>query len=145
MFFLSRFYISIIIIAVIFLSCNKNILSPAAPVHLEITISDNISLKQDEIAQILNEKIEHIKIPGDLRIELLVYSYSSGKEIFSYSGKNPNSIENTVSIGYIKCMIKTKSKGERLEDVKFIETVGYSKDEMIQKLSSLVVDFLKKL
>lgn len=145
MFFSRRFFIPIIILAVMLLSCNKNILTPTAAPHLEVTISDNISLKQDEIEQILLEKIKSIRIPGDLKIELIIYRYSSGKETFSYSGKNPNSVENSISTGYIKCMTKIKNRDGLLKDVVFIESAGYSKDEMIQKLCSLVLDYLKKL
>jgi len=114
-------------------SCCKNIKSNAFQFNVIIPIKEDIGVDKDKLKSLLTSKVGGGCKSPDLVVELIIYSFSSGKEIFSVSKKNPDLIKKSMLKGYVKALIKIKMDG-KLMKIHFLKITERNKDNIIKIL-----------
>lgn len=85
--------------------------------------------------------VKHLRdYPHD--IDILLYGYSSGKEVLSYSGKSSGSVVSDIYKGSLCALIKLKS-GSRLIRVAFLRSIGSGRKEIMDNMKADIEKLLK--
>jgi len=108
-------------------------LSCTAPVilsqhrHITISVAPGLSIRTSDF----DGRLKQESAPSDgNNIEVLILSYSSGKEIFTLSNSSRETITVRRTSGSIEALIKIR-EDYRLKDVFFLKASGRSKGEII--------------
>jgi hypothetical protein len=125
-----------IIIFVLFfpLTCVRNYRSDNCSYNFTINAGNNPAIDKAEIENAISS-VFAINQSSTIAVEIIIYSQSSGKEIFSYSDDKQNEITTKSRPGEIEALIKIKNNSI-LKSVFFIKAEGNYKKEMFQKLAA---------
>ena len=121
-------------------SCMPHVKDMSFP-PITISVPPGMPIKEKELVQILESKLGPLKNTKKYRVELLIVSYTSGKEIFSLSDKSNDSIKVNRTSGSIEAMIKIRALN-RIKKVYFIQATGRTKDEIIDNLVEKIKEVL---
>ena len=98
--------------------------------HIVISVAPGLSITEHDLTSRLKQEAG----PSDGNdIEVLILSYSSGKEIFTLSNSAQERITVKQTSGSIEALIKIR-EDHILKDVFFIKASGKSKEEIIGNL-----------
>ena len=98
-------------------------------------------IKEKEMVQILERKLGPPNNTKKYRVELLIVSYTSGKEIFSLSDKSNDDVTVNRTRGSIEAMIKIRALNT-IHKVHFIRATGRTKDEITDNLVGKIKEVL---
>jgi hypothetical protein len=101
----------------------------------------DISITREELDRAVREGLPAGPGPDAYLAEITVYGYSSGKEIFSYSGSEEKGVSVRQGSGYIETMVRVK-KGERTLELFFVRGEGIGRKEMLHDLIQKTRDVL---
>ena len=121
-------------------SCAVNYKYKDCTYNYSVRIGDHIAIGEAELLEAVSSALKYNKA-SEHKIEIIIFGYSSGKEVFSYSQgssvENPqdgiDDIEIGIHPGRLEALVKIKIKDE-LKDAVFIKTTGKTREELIQKL-----------
>lgn len=108
---------------------------------ITISVPPGMPIKEKEMVQILERKLGPLNNTKKYRVELLIVSYTSGKEIFSLSDKSNDDIKVNRTRGSIEAMIKIRVLN-KIKKVHFIRATGRTKDEIIENLLGKIKEVL---
>lgn len=112
----------------------------SSPDGIIIRIPQDINLEEREVRSSLPS---NLKISSRYnRIEIVIYQFSQGVEKLSYSGKN--SLDETLTTGEIKALIKLKKNGV-LRKVLFVTAQGARKDQILTSFAGRITEIISKL
>lgn len=128
----TRFHAFIIIITLL-LACSHNIKTDDFLIKITIPIQTLQEISKEEIKNIFYKTFNKNPYSSNL-IEIVIFSYSSGKEIFFFPSNKNSKIKSAIQKGSIEAILKIKHQGE-LKDIYFIKANGKSMVEMIENLT----------
>ena len=108
---------------------------------ITISIPPGMPIKEKEMVQILERKLGPPNNTKKYRVELLIVSYTSGKEIFSLSDKSNDDVTVNRTRGSIEAMIKIRALN-KIQKVHFIRATGRTKDEITDNLVGKIKEVL---
>jgi hypothetical protein len=114
------------------LSCMPNVKHTLFP-PIKISVPSGMPIKEKELVQILKSKLGPEGNTKEYSVELIIVSYTSGKEIFSLSDSSNDTIKVDRTRGSIEAMIKIRVLN-RIKQVYFVQATGRTKDEIIDNL-----------
>jgi hypothetical protein len=117
------------------LCCGRNIRLDSCSFNIIITSPDDVRIDLNIIKSAFNKKFA--QTGRDCLIEVSIYKYSSGKEIYRYSGKNGEEVTVHNEKAYIEAMVRAIRKTETI-DIKFIRGSGNSRESAIDDLISRI-------
>lgn len=92
-----------------------------------------MSISREEVQRAMREGLPAPTGSEAYLAEITVYGYSSGKEVFSYSGSEDEGVSVRQGKGYIDTMVRVKKDGATLK-VFFVKGEGASREEMLADL-----------
>ncbi len=117
---------------ILMLSCMPNVKTTPFP-PIKISVPSDISIKEKQLVQLLKSKLVPEENTKKYSVELIIVSYTSGKEIFSLSDRSNDTIKVDRTRGSIEAMIKIRVLN-RIKQVYFVQATGRTKDEIIDNL-----------
>lgn len=129
----------IAIILILPLACKHNIRNYSVPSSFKISVPAEIPLNKINISKQLQKRFNLHRKQKKLFAEIVILSYSSGKEIFSYSEKKSKNVEVKTLNGSIEAMIKIRDN-DLLKEILFIKAVGSSKEEIINNFIHKLIE-----
>ena len=117
---------------ILMLSCMPNVKNTLFP-PIKILVPSDMPIKEKELMQILKSKLGPEENTNKYSVELIIVSYTSGKEIFSLSDSSNDTIKVDRTSGSIEAMIKIRVLN-RIKQVYFVQATGRTKDEIIDNL-----------
>lgn len=123
----------LMILSLYFMSCAKNYKSGNCIYNYTISIGNNISIDKAEADSAFLPVLRQ-NPDSRLSVEIVIFSFSSGKELFSYSEDKPGDILSSTQIGKIEALVKIK-QDNNLVKVLFINATGNSKKDVLHKLA----------
>lgn len=124
----------LMILSLCFIYCAKNYKSGNCVYNYTISIGNNISIDKVE-ADVAFLPVLRQDPDSRISVEIVIFSYSSGKELFSYSEDNPGDILSSTQTGKIEALVKIK-QDNKLVKVLFINAAGNSKKDILHKLAN---------
>jgi hypothetical protein len=100
---------------------------------IKISVPSGMPIKEKELVQILKSKLGPEGNTKEYSVELIIVSYTLGKEIFSLSDSSNDTIKVDRTRGSIEAMIKIRVLN-RIKQVYFVQATGRTKDEIIDNL-----------
>lgn len=128
-------YIGTIICAAIFAAL---IPVQAAAADISFSVPDSAALTGEELAGHFTD-VRASRFRGDYEIQVVVYYFSPGVEVFTYSGSGEMGL--SFEKGVIKALVKIKKAG-KLSNVKFISAEGSDRKEI---LDNFALELLKNI
>lgn len=125
---------------IITLACSPRVKDMSFP-KITISIPPGMPIKEKEMVQILERKLGPPNNTKKYRVELLIVSYTSGKEIFSLSDKSNDDVTVNRTRGSIEAMIKIRALN-KIQKVHFIRATGRTKDEITDNLIGKIKEVL---
>lgn len=108
---------------------------------IQLRISEESAIITEEAGALREWMVKHLRdYPHD--IDILLYGYSSGKEVLSYSGKSSGSVVSDIYKGSLCALIKLKS-GSRLIRVAFLRSIGSGRKEIMDNMKADIEKLLK--
>lgn len=101
----------------------------------------DISITREEIDLAVREGLPAGQGADAYLAEITVYGYSSGKEVFSYSGSEEKGVSVLQGRGYIETIVRVKKGGRTLE-LFFVRGEGSGRKEMLADLVRKTRDVL---
>ncbi len=123
----------IIILALSIVSCGRNYKPDYCACNFTVRVPENIFLNKDEVYAAISQVL---KENGESRFsaEIIILSYSSGKEVFSLPEDNPENPKIKTYSGNISALLKIK-QGKVLQKVLFLKAGGNSREEILKGLA----------
>jgi hypothetical protein len=125
---------------IVIVACMPQVKDMSFP-PITISVPPDMPIKEKELVQILESKLGSLKNTIKYPVELLIVSYTSGKEIFSLSDESNDNIKVNRTRGSIEAMIKIRVLN-RIKKVYFIQATGRTKDEIIDNLVGKIKEVL---
>ncbi len=97
-----------------------------------VTVGNNISIDKSEVETAISSVLKQRESPPS-DLEIIIFSNSSGKEVYSYSGNEKEVIMKAQS-GEIEALVKIRLNN-RLQDTLFLKASGSNRKEILQKLA----------
>ena len=123
----------IIIIALVAFSCGRNLDHGKCPCDYSVSIKGKWDITREEVFSAVSSQLQQIQDRRN-KVEIIIYSYSRGKEVFSYSDNIPDEIKIKSYSGSIKALVKVRKDG-KLDNVYFLSSEGDSKESVIDNLA----------
>ena len=101
----------------------------------------DISITREEVDLAVREGLPAGQGADTYLAEITVYGYSSGKEVFSYSGSEEKGVSVRQGNGFIETMVRVKKGGRTLE-LFFVRGEGNGRKEMLSDLVNKTRDVL---
>ena len=117
-------------------ACSHNINIKDYSIKISTPIHRDKGISREEVETLFFKIFKKNSYSPNL-IEIVIYSYSSGKEIFFYSGNKNSNINSDVQTGSMEALVKIKQQG-KLINIYFIKAKGKSKIEIIENLAKEV-------
>lgn len=130
----------LLLLALMTAACSSSPRAIITAANLNIIIPDGFPTETAGIRSYLYGKLTGVKIPRGDRVEVLIYGYSSGKEIFSMSEKTSYTINNRHGNPHIEALVKHR-KGNALMGSYFLEISETTTGAAMARLS----DEIKKI
>lgn len=130
-----RIIIILLIVEPIFLSCIHNNREGNCDYSFIITIPEEISIEKSEVDSAfrgLNQEESSESVA-----EIIIYSFSSGKEVFSYSKDGEDGVNRFTYKGSMEVLLKTR-EGGTIKEVYFLKSEGDNKAELIDSIVAKV-------
>lgn len=132
-----RFYLfTLFISALLILSCHHN-RKAVNNYRLVLIVREGLGVTRAEVQDVFTQYLKSATDGNDI-IEVTIFSYSSGKETFFYSGNAGDNVKTNTDDGSIEALIKIREDG-RLVDTAFLKARGRSKDELLKKISTEII------
>jgi hypothetical protein len=113
--------------------CGRNYISDSCTYNYSVFIAENINIGKSEavaaVASVLNHSRESL-----YTVEIIIFGYSSGKEVFSYLEDKQEDVHIKSYSGRINVLLKIK-QDNKLERAIFLNSAGNSKEELLHGLS----------
>ena len=126
-------YIVMLALISFLISCGHNQKINPNQYHYQISIPNGIGIEEDETINIFSKFLKQSP-RSRYAVEIVIYSYSSGKETFFYSKNTNGNIRKDTQEGSIGALMKIKEKNNLLH-THFLKAAGNSKDELIKKIA----------
>jgi hypothetical protein len=123
----------IIILAVLAISCGRNYKFDNCMCNYAVSVAPNIGITEREAIAAVSSVLKETN-SGRYLIEIVIFSYSSGKEVFSYPENNPDKMNIKTFSGNISALLKFKQE-KVLQKVIFLEAEGNGKEEILRGLA----------
>ncbi len=75
---------------------------------------------------------------GDSAVEVIIFSYSSGKESFFYSGDSGEGIKSDTDDGSIEALVKIRERG-KIVGAEFFKARGRSREELLKNIAAEII------
>jgi hypothetical protein len=112
------------------LSCYNDYKSSDGAFNYSVSIGgEDLSITQAQATEAVASVLRQRK-DSPYFLDIVIYYYSSGKEIFSYSGTEAKPLEH-LKAGRIDALVKIKVKNE-LKEAVIVSATGNSKDEILK-------------
>ena len=114
-------------------SCGRNI---SGPYHFKVSVSDASASIGDRgaLSQGLRKLLPENDERAVLMADIVIYNYSSGKEIFRFTDKSKDDVEILPGKGVMESVVKIK-RGGKTELVMFFKSEGDSRGEIISGMA----------
>jgi len=123
----------LIIIFLFLLSCGRNYRSDTCTCNYVVSVPANIVLKKEEVDAAISGVLKKNRT-DILSIEIVIFGYTSGKEVFSFPGNTREDTSVRTYEGNIKALLKIKRQ-DALAEVLFLKAVGNGKEEILRGLA----------
>jgi hypothetical protein len=123
----------IIILAFLLISCGRNYKLDNCICNYTVSVADNIVLNKEDVSAALSPVLKESG-ENSFSVEIIIFGYSSWKEVFSYSGNTPEDTNVKTYAGNISALVKIKEK-KTLQKVLFLIANGNGKEEILQELA----------
>jgi hypothetical protein len=123
----------IIFLALIAVSCGRNYRSDNCVCNYSVSIAGNMGINEGEVFAAVSSVLKRSQ-SNQYVIEIIIFSYSSGKEVFSYLEDNPDNIKIKTYSGNINALVKIKQE-KSLQKVFFLRAEGNGEEEIILGLA----------
>ena len=117
----------IIILSICLASCFNNYKSGKCAFEYSVSVGENLSISQADVETAVSSVMK--KEAAEFGIDILIFGYSAGKEVFSYTGSEDKPAAKLFP-GKIDSVVKIKVKNEIKKTV-FISASGNNKDEIL--------------
>jgi hypothetical protein len=125
----------IILCAMVFLSsCGDAMLRKLDDSNFTIVNDEDIAINKGALLSVLRDSGLPKGIPSAWKIELVVLRYSSGREVFTLSSGSVDTVSSRLERGGMTAMLKI-FRGGRLRKVLFVESGGYSEQEIFSDMA----------
>lgn len=125
-----RNIITVLLLQCMCLSCVHNSREEHCNYRFIVRVPEGISIDKSELESALGYQEECGKAA-----EIVVYYFSTGREVFSYSTDSGDDVRQTVYMGSMEVLLKTRENGI-IKDVYFIKSEGDSKAGLIKEIIS---------
>ncbi|MBN2401118.1 MAG: hypothetical protein JXN64_01840 [Spirochaetes bacterium] len=123
-----------IVLMVSIISCGRNHKSDNCGCCYSVSVEGHWSISKEEISKAVSSVLKQNET-SRYSVEITVFGYSSGKEVFYYFKDNsPDDIKIKTYSGNINALVKIK-KQKILRKVIFLNAEGNSKEEILQALA----------
>ncbi len=99
-----------------------------------ISIGENINIDKSEAESLVSSVLKQNN-ESTISAEILIFGYSMGKELFSYSSDNSDNLNIETYPGRMDVLVKIKHNSN-LKEVFFIKAKGNNKLEIMQKFAA---------
>jgi hypothetical protein len=123
----------IIVLVFSLLSCGRNYKSDNCVSNYTISVAGNIVLNKEEVSAALSSVLKE-NIGNPFSIEIIIFGYSSGKEVFSFFDNNQENNNIKTYAGNISALVKIKHENT-LQKVLFLNANGNGKEEILRELA----------
>lgn len=130
--------LSAVVLILIPLSCIHNSRETDCDYRFIVTIPEEISIEKSEMESATGYQKEGGKVA-----EIVVYSFSTGREVFSYSKDSGDDVRQVAYKGSMEVLVKTKENGI-IKEIYFLKSEGDSRAELIKDIISKVKSILCK-
>ena len=125
--------IIIIIIVLVTFSCGRNIVHDKCSCNYSISVEGNWDISSEEIYETVSSVLRQSEDSG-CRVDIVIYSYSRGKEVFSYPDSSADDINIKSYSGRVDALLKVRKDG-KLGKVYFVSSEGDSKELLFNNLA----------
>lgn len=123
----------IIIFAILVISCGRIYKYDNCIYNYAVSVAPNIGITEGEAVAAISSVLKQ-NITDRYLIEIVIFSYSSGKEVFSYPENNPDKMDIKTFSGNISALVKIKQE-KSLQSVIFLKAEGNGKEEILRGLA----------
>jgi hypothetical protein len=122
-----------IFLLVFFTACMGNYRAHDCAYNYSVSVNGSVDIDKGGIESAISSVLRRAP-ESPVHIEIIIFGYSSGKEVFSYSGDSPEDVLIDKQAGRLNALIKIR-RDRVLVDAVFIRVNGNSEEELTRKLA----------
>jgi hypothetical protein len=120
------------------ISCAMNYRTSDCSFNYSVHTADHIAIGEGELLESVSSVLKFNRA-SRYKIEIVLFGYSSGKEVFSYSGDSSSGDSSDdmgtgIYPGRLEALVKIR-EGDKLKEAVFIKATGKTRDELIKNLA----------